>query len=495
MQPLRRMPHLRMLLALVVACTASGCASTGGTVWTSHAKLPTRAVFLNRHGVGVPVRLTGDPAPVQHDTTEYNAQLHEMMNELRANRQPRGLMIVVHGGMTGFGASRKFTEEVGDSIHKDGYNPIFINWRTSFWDSYGEHLMWTRRGHVTARTEVVLNVPANLVADAGRGVSRFLLNVPESLRDEGKLIWGGDGAYPVVAEYNALRAQFGEPDQVQVSLGTYCTSTTSRTATLLRTPAAVFRLGLGLPLSDWVGTSSWNNMVRRTKNVFRQPRESSHQDVAYSDRYRPGQGGASILMDSLVRLVREDSMAGIHRPITLIGHSMGAIVLNEVIRLYAAMDFDTIVYMASAASARDVYENVLPYLATHRNTRFYNLTLHPNADAREHMFSPVVPVGSLLEAIDDIYENPATHVDRTFGKWTNVMETLHLIPDSIRGQITIKGFGWNDPNHPGYGARTGDPGVHGDFNEADLAFWRRSFWEATPPPRPDDPQLRGCRAP
>lgn len=456
-------------------------------MWTSHAKLPTRAVFLNRHGVGVPVRVTGQAESVTGN--EYEEHVHRMMIELRRDRRPRGLMIVVHGGLNSFGASREFAEQAGDGIYAADYNPIFLNWQTNLVSSYGEHLFWTRRGHIVTGEAATVNAPFNLVADVGRGVSRWPINVTESLRDD-LLTFGADRSYPVMAEYQAVRAGFGNPAQVQVSLGTYCKSTTGQLATALGLPFLPFRLALGLPLSEMGGTSGWNNMLRRTRNVFRQPVESAHRDVAYGEQYKPGQGGASILMDSLQGLLREDTT----RRVTLIGHSMGAIVLNEVIRLYPTIRYDTIVYMAAAASTRDVYESVLPYLASHPETRFYSLTLHPNADAGEHMLPlvPVLPVGSLLEAIDDIYQQPATHVDRVFGKWTNVMETLHLIPDSIRGQVTIKGFGFNDPNHPGYGPYHRQPAAHGDFNDVKLQFWRSEFWEPPATARPGDPDPRGC---
>ncbi|HYW10990.1 MAG TPA: hypothetical protein VE871_03510 [Longimicrobium sp.] len=477
-----------------MAGAAPGCASADyGTVMTSHPGLPTRAVFLNRHGVGVPVRVVGQEYPVETKLgAEYDAHVHRMMNELRRDRQPRGVMIVVHGGMNGFAASRGFAEVAGDNIHADGYNPIFLNWRTNPFNSYYEHMMWTRRGHIVDGPAAAINTPLNVVADLGRGVTRWPLNVTESFGDDQHTL-GGDLSSLVSAEYDSVRAHYGERSQVRASLGTYCTSGSSRRAAWIRAPLVPVRLAVGLPLSETFGTSSWKNMVRRSRNVFRQPAESVHEDSAYGGVYRPGRGGASVLMDSLQRLVRDDEAAGFDRRVTLIGHSMGAIVLNEVVRLYPSMKFDTIVYMAAAASTRDVYESVLPYLAAHKKTQFYNLTLHPNADAREHWvpWLPILPVGSLLEAIDDIYENPLTHVDRVFGKWTNAMETLHLIPDSVRGQVTIKGFGYNDPNHEGYGVTRGDPGVHGDFNEVDLGFWKPEFWMATPPPGPGRPD-RDC---
>jgi hypothetical protein len=40
--------------------------------------------------------------------------------------------------------------------------------------------------------------------------------------------------------------------------------------------------------------------------------------------------------------------------------------------------------------------------------RFYNLSLHPEAEARDLEVSGAAPIGSLLEWIDDIFETPVT---------------------------------------------------------------------------------------
>jgi hypothetical protein len=53
--------------------------------------------------------------------------------------------------------------------------------------------------------------------------------------------------------------------------------------------------------------------------------------------------------------------------------------------------------------------------------RFYDLTLHQDWDAREIEVEGAAPMGSLLEWIDDIFETPLTPIDRTLGKWENVV--------------------------------------------------------------------------
>ena len=64
-----------------------------------------------------------------------------------------------------------------------------------------------------------------------------------------------------------------------------------------------------------------------------------------------------------------------------------------------------------------------PVLRMHRcgDLRFYILSLHPEAEARDLEVSGAAPVGSLVEWIDDIFETPVTPIDRTLGKWQNVV--------------------------------------------------------------------------
>src|SRR5205807_7605742 len=108
------------------------------------------------------------------------------------------------------------------------------------------------------------------------------------------------------------------------------------------------------------------------------------------------------------RLKREDD-AG-HYQITLVGHSMGAIVLNELVRRSTTegVHYDNIVYMAAACSVRDFQRSVVPYMQRHTTTNFYNLCLHPVNEVRERHAADLVPRGSLLVWIDDMYSNPYT---------------------------------------------------------------------------------------
>jgi len=170
--------------------------------------------------------------------------------------------------------------------------------------------------------------------------------------------------------------------------------------------------------------------------------------------------------------------------VTVIGHSMGTIVLNEFIRNYETypnLKIKNIVYMAPACSIRDFERSIIPYLSSERgkDAHFYLLTLHPWNDAQESNVAGLIPRGSLLEWIDNFMTTPSTPMDRTLGKWENIIQATHIIPDNVRSRVYIKGFPVGDNWEDG-------PQTHGEFDDfraGDLKrrFWDKSFWDVKPP--------------
>jgi hypothetical protein len=247
---------------------------------------------------------------------------------------------------------------------------------------------------------------------------------------------------------------------------------------------------LGLIVLDGLGPPAWDTMRRRTKTMFRLPREFEQQQGTKHDagqavaRYLRPTGAVSVFLDSLQRLV--DS--GPDYRITLVGHSMGAIVASEILRTRDSLPIDNVVFMASAATVREFEMGVVPYLERHpasrerQATQFYNLTLHALADQRERSLFGLAPYGSLLEWIDAYFANPETDLDRMFGKYDNALATAHIIPDSVRGNVHFKAFGYRSGK--GCGGKEGKTGRpkdlpyrHGDFNDSTVAYWRSGFWK------------------
>lgn len=217
------------------------------------------------------------------------------------------------------------------------------------------------------------------------------------------------------------------------------------------------------------------------------------------------------------------SEGGPRRPveITFAGHSMGALVGNEIMRFFPDMPFDRIIYMAGASSVRDFWSSVTPYMRRQRNssgacydwspvcTRFYNLMLHPQRESRETNIRYAVPQGSLLEWIDEMFEDPRSIDERTIGKWSNVVANRDLFTfseqrgmmfrvfpvqaDTRNQEDTASGEALDYETHWGFEAECDNAGVnsrsaamhnsrygwrchplvHGEFN--DFSFWRDRF--------------------
>jgi hypothetical protein len=142
---------------------------------------------------------------------------------------------------------------------------------------------------------------------------------------------------------------------------------------------------------------------------------------------------------------------------------MGAIIANDVIELYPDLPVRNLVYMGAACSVKQAQAAVVPFLAANPQTEFFNLTLHPVAEADEIEGWDLPSRGSLLEWVDNWYTSPSHPVDRRLGKWVNAMESIHLFRD-VRERVFVKGFGVE-----------GDllPQKHGDFG--DCPFWKAEF--------------------
>ena len=183
---------------------------------------------------------------------------------------------------------------------------------------------------------------------------------------------------------------------------------------------------------------------------------------------RPKQstGGIAILMDSISVLAKHQH----NLKVTLIGHSMGCIILSEIIQHYSNLYFENIVLIAPAITVKDFEHIVIPYLQRPENkeTQVYIVTLHPEADAQENTFYDILPRGSLLEWVDDFASEPTHFTEVTLGKWKNIIRALHIVPEEVRGQINIKGFGYKNDI---------EPQTHSEFDDDHFKFWEPEYWK------------------
>jgi hypothetical protein len=227
-----------------------------------------------------------------------------------------------------------------------------------------------------------------------------------------------------------------------------------------------------LMMLDAVGTPAWANMRRRTKTMFQQPYAANDFSNAAPKRPRPG--AVAILFDSLETMQRvEMAERKQGSRITLIGHSMGAIIANEALRTHDSLEVANVVYMAPALSLRDFQVGTLPYLRRHESSQFYNLTLHPLSDLREANFLNLAPYGSLISWLDAYLDHPESELDRMMGSYQNSTESAGSITGPVRTRMHLKAFGYGDRTGCG---PNGLPYRHGDFNEPGVPFWDPRFW-------------------
>jgi pimeloyl-ACP methyl ester carboxylesterase len=347
--------------------------------------------------------------------------------------------------------------------------------------SYLEHLFLVRQGQIEPVWGPV-TFPLYFVADVGRAATRapvvwyyqLTSDFTTTVRYESPIRFShsSSNALPHATSnsWPGLHLSIGSDQRTWLSQCGYFTSY------LVTFP---LKLATG-PVVDAFGKSAWDNMSRRTQTMFRSPAEFERPPMTNEIRVarhragEPARGAVAELMQALAGLVAANPSN--HYAITLIGHSMGTIVANEMVLMHPDLDYTNIVYMGAACSVNDFANAIIPCLERETNAHFYNLTLHPIAEAREAQWTwlDITPRGSLLEWIDNFLSTPRTVPERTLGKWDNVVSTTALIPTNIASRVRIKAFA--------VGPRDKfpeNPMVHGDFSEE--PFWQKEFWTRRAP--------------
>ena len=423
-----------------------------------------RMIAINDDGspYNYPVKIGDEIVPAN----EYNYSNHvkRIIKSIRKSERTN-ILIYVFGGMNSLDSTVERSESYAKVISETSdYYPILINWESSLFDAYYDHVMWYRRGIRDPYLGPALS-PFYLIADLGRALTRLPINIVyQSI--------GTFGDYELEPEVNEEEIKNIEKLKIRASTGKDYTSAPYRI-----TRNIVYMLGfptriITTPLIDAGGKNAWDTMLRRTQTAFQRSHSLNGNKVdKYNVAYSPPDGALAILMDALSELYSQDS----NYVFTLIGHSLGPVMINELIRRYPQLPYPNIVYLAPACTIKDAGNAIGPYMRANTNTVFYNLCLHENADKHEMMWWAVLPRGSILEWIDTFLGDPLVLTDLTLGKWSNAIRTLPQITPKLRPRIVIKAFGIDDPETNKILLNL--PKTHTDFSDPKLHFWNPEFWK------------------
>lgn len=339
----------------------------------ANSDLRKHAIFVNRRGEAMRVAVESDTSPQVSagklmTDREYDVYLHEMMQALRA--RPRiPVLLYAHGGLVTLQGALENNTVMEKAITTEGeYYPIFVNWHASLPTTLGEHLCCVRQGE--RESWAPLTIPLAFFGGLANSVVEAIPSWGSQVGDGTVPLRRSPQSYDIV--YDSLRREFGQPNQIRVSRGD-----------VARLPPVVQRFGgltvgspfraFGSPFVAGFGAPAWENMLRRIHLMFRADDERSTA-LAMAKQgtvdYRAPSGALGVLMDSLSTLVAEERGS---RTITLIGHSMGAIVMNELLQRYPELPVSDIVYMAPASSVRDLETSVIPFMRENTSTRFTSL--------------------------------------------------------------------------------------------------------------------------
>jgi len=384
---------------------------------------------------------------------------------------PNKILIYFNGGVRSTSFNLERARRQAPCMMQAGYFPIFLFLPAEVLDGYWEQTATIRGGEQSDGISVT--TPFNVLADIGEGILRMPVVIIEQFERLADSQTADIGAGAAIAS-TRLRVRYaGPPDAVYDSAG----------ETILSIGATPLKV-VTSPFAYSIGNAVWTNMLRRAQTAIRRPQEfaATKRDEQLLRRYPKGSGGFSMFFAELQRCIANDgecwdreaapALAGAE--ITVIGASLGTIALNDLISLYPDLPYRNIVYMAAACSIRHFLGTVSPLLAARPALRFYNLSLHPKADAGETYGFGTAPTGSLLEWIDSMYADAPSMLDRTLGKWRNVAAAEMAFPEATLDQMTFTVFGFrpadaavNDP---------GDPQGHLDFAKTEMHYWLEDFW-------------------
>jgi hypothetical protein len=470
------------------------------------------------------------------------AEIHE--------RKPYEIIIYIHGGLNHIdGAIAKcaaltdmFNDQDNDEQRKPRYF-IGICWNSNLMPTYGQHLFGVREGLHQERKAIATS-PAMLIADVGGAAARLPMNLASFLWQDAYTVNPRGFTRRKLADrrYKQIRRSAKNTKLERLTVG----DASDERSLALRVGLDFGRWVTTYPvkapstlLLDLFGVQPWKNMLRRTRTMFERESEFipmlEYEDAEHLNKYLgyPPENAVPFL-DKLNYTGRKGAMwhfgdylangraawaPGERSTITIIGHSMGAIVACELLQRFHALPVDNVVFEAAACSVANFKTNVIPFLEEQNlrtqiatlegkdpvnvvKTHIYNVCLHDDAENAEKNPGELdlSQRGSLLTWVDTLYQSPESENDRTLGRWVNAILATDDFPSDVLDRITIKEFGRDrvrerHPNVPIYTVeddgrpKIAEPTKHGEMTryepgvekrKSNFKFWSNEYREREP---------------
>ncbi len=340
-----------------------------------------------------------------HRRREEERLYLENIRQHLGEQKPKKILIFIHGGLNRKTKSSRRVISSYQQIKEDGIYPIFINWSSGPLTNFLGAFVRERRGERIKTSWGLTAAPYHL----GRGFVEGIGHTPTTWWR----MWASDkaslSADPLgpLGRLDELQAQQDKDSGVPV-------------VNVLTYPFGM----IFAPIVDGLGDPLYQSMTRRVDSQF--------YGMARSGTGDPGpevgawhRGGTSRLLDVLAEYQESD----LRVELTIVGHSMGAMVVGNVLRLFGdRLNIRNIVFMGAASSLGDLETAVAPYLAKQHSrgfeSDFYNLMLHRVREHREINFGGMAPRGSLLVWIDNMFESDLGPMYRTAGRTVNFVRYL-----------------------------------------------------------------------
>lgn len=398
------------------------------------------------------------------------------------------IVFFVHGGLNGFNASDKRLKK-NKLVIDQGKYPIYLAWPSGPASTWSEHIFRIREGKKTNKLLGAISSPFVFTSDILKSIGNYPstalyqgINEKDrvaSLLHSSYLSNTWEDSHLVFCKDKNTDIQDCEKKPIkeyslQANYSNYKPSNTvvRGGAQLITFP---IRYTVGSLWHSGISSAAWENMKRRAKNI-------SYPTHEFDSRYAKGLNSGVFFKMMLERAKFYRKQYQKDYEITLIGHSMGSIVINNALNRYQASWIETpflenIVYMAGAASINDSLNSLSSVLVernrTENNQRFtpnfYNLTLNRVAEISEMHYLGIIPTGSLLVSIDQHHDKPEHPLNRTIGSEVNVLSSLRIIDEALSmstGKKVFKSFDKLEQELPK---------IHGDFGK--MPFWDEKIWQ------------------